>query len=322
MQRAMRDDASPARKRRFVVTVDDPGGLIQDVQTLRRALDFFNEEAVPATFFVVPRGKGGWQIDRAEAWLAIAREAERRGHNCQLHGLEHASCEFGTYPTFIRAMSGDPSQLLRTHHEQFGRGWRRDLFAEKLSAAIRLFENAFARRPQVLRTGALSQSPALYEAVADVGMRYVSNRVVDPRGWAYIAGRYDAPGDWDPSVPPGPYCLTEKVIDLPMISEYAWRLTPEKVERHLALALEDLGRVYAAQGVFLLICHVQEVGAAETSLPRDLVRRLLAAARQDYGAVFQTLSQLIAGVEAGEVQVRPYEARKEEGGCYDVQLPF
>jgi hypothetical protein len=216
----------------------------------------------------------------------------------------------------------DPGEVLRAAHEQFGKGWRRDLFVEKLSAAIRLFQDAFGRRPQALRTGALSQSPSLYDAVADVGMRYVSNRVVDPRGWAYIAGRYDAPGDWDPGVPPGPYHLTEKVIDLPMISEYAWRLTPEKVDRHLALALEDLGRVYAAQGVFLLICHVQEVGAAETSLPRDLVRRLLAAARRDYGVVFQTLSQLIADVEAGEVRVRPYEAREEEGGGYDVQLPF
>jgi hypothetical protein len=217
-------------------------------------------------------------------------------------------------------MSGRPAeQTLRDAHKQYGHLWRRDLFVEKLTAAIGLFESAFGRRPQALRTGALSQSPEFYEAVADVGLRYVSNRVVDPRGWAYIVGRYEAPGDWDPLVPPMPYHLTEKVIDLPMISEYAWRLTPEKIEKHLALALDDLQRVYVAQGVFLLICHVQEVGA-ETPLPRDLVRRLLAAARQDYGVTFQTMSQFIADIEAGEVPVRPYEVRNEKGGWYDVRL--
>jgi hypothetical protein len=261
-------------------------------------------------------------VDRAEAWLAVARQAECQGHDCQLHGLEHATCEFGPPAAFVRNMSGRPQeQTLRAAHEQYGHIWRRDLFVEKLAAAISLFESAFKRRPQALRTGALSQSPELYEAVADVGMRYVSNRVVDPRGWAYIAGNYEAPGDWDPIVPPRPYHLTEKVIDLPMISEFAWRLTPEKIEKHLALALEDLQRVYAAQGVFVLICHVQEVGAAETPLPRDLVHRLLAVARRDYGVTFLTLSQLIADIEAGEVQVRPYEVINERGGWYDGHLP-
>lgn len=302
---------------RFVVTVDDPGGLIQDITMLRRVVDFFNEEEAPATFFAVPRGQGGWRVDQADAWLAVARNAESQGHECQLHGLEHASCEFGPCPTFIRAMGGqDAGEVLRRYKEQFGSGWRRDLFVEKLKAAIALFESAFGRRPQVLRTGALAQSPQLYEAVAEVGMRYVSNRVADPRGWAYIANRYDAPGDWDPAVPPGPYYLTKEVIDLPMISEYAWRLTPEKIEKHLALAVEDLQRVYAAQGVFVLICHVQEVGA-EAPHSRTLLHRLLAEARKKHKVTFQTMSGLVAEIESGKIPVRPYEVRETKGGCYD-----
>jgi len=302
--------------RRFVVTVDDPGGLIQDIPTLRRALTFFDEQEVPASFFVVPRGEGGWRVDRQKEWLAVAREAEQRGHDCQLHGLDHRRGEFGPAPSFIRALGGkDPDETLHSDIEQFGRMWHRRAYTEKLSTAIRLFEDAFGRKPLALRTGALSQTPELYDAVADAGMRYVSNTVVDPRGWAYIIGKYDAPGDWDPHVPPAPYYITDKVINLPMISEYAWKLTPEAIDRHLALAVEDMERVYAAGGVFLLICHVQEVGAREPRA-RVLLGRLLDAARGNYDVTFQTVTGLIADIESGAVPVLPYEPRIVEGGHY------
>lgn len=303
-------------RRRFVVTVDDPGGLIQDVQTLQRVVDFFDQEGVPATFFVVPRGAGGWRVDRAKEWLGAAQQAERRGHNCQLHGLDHAHCEFGPYPDFVYAMGGaDPAERRQLDQDNLGHTWRTEAYIEKLNTAIALFESAFGRRPQAVRTGALSQAPEFYDAVAEVGMRYVSNRVVDPRGWAYIAGKYDAPGDWDPGVPPGPYYITDEVIDLPMSSEYAWKLTPEKIGPHLALALEDLGRVYAAGGVFLLICHVQEVGA-EHPHSRTLIHRLLDAARRDHDVTFQTVSELIADIERGALEVLAYERRATTGGYY------
>ena len=313
----MTHQPDPSQGRRFVITVDDPGGLIQDVATLKRAIDFFDEEGVPATFFAVPSGKGGWRMDREDEWLAVAHEAESHGHNCQLHGLDHHGCEFGPIPAFISAMGRqDLEERLRADTAQYKHLWHRDVHVERLTEAIQLFERAFGRRPQVFRTGALSQRSELYAAVADVGLRYVSNRVIDPRGWAYIIENYDSPGDWDPGVPPAPYYLTEEVIDLPIISEYAWRLTPEKIDPHLALAAEDLGRVYAADGVFVLVCHVQEVGAEEPHA-RTLLHRLLAAAREDYQVVFQTIPELIADIESGLVRVYDYEPRIAQGGYHD-----
>jgi len=300
-----------------VITVDDPGGLIQDIATFERAIAFFNEEGVPATFFVVPSGNDDWRVDRADEWLAIALEAERQGHDCQLHGLDHHGCEFGPIPAFISAMGRqDLEERLRADQTQYGHLWRRDVHVEKLTTAIELFENAFGRRPQAFRTGALSQRLELYSAVADVGLRYVSNRVIDPRGWAYIIEEYESPGDWDPGVPPEPYYLTEEVIDLPIISEYAWQLTPEKIDPHLALATEDLGRVYAADGVFILVCHVQEVGA-EDPHARTLLHRLFAAARENHQVVFQNLSELIADIERGLVRVLDYKPRITHGGYHD-----
>ena len=300
---------TPPPDKRFIITVDDPGGLIQDLDIFHRARQLFDEEGVPASFFVVPRGEGDWRLDRQSEWLATLQDAERGGHDCQLHGLDHANCEFGPYPAMIRALGGnDPEESLRGSTERFGHLWRRDIFVEKLQTARDIFHRAFGRWPLVLRTGALSQTPDLYLAAAEVGQQYVSNSVIDPRGWKYIIEEYDDPGDWDPQVPPGPYWLTDDVINLPIISEYAWYLTPEKIDPHLALAVEDLGRVYDAGGVFILVCHVQCVGA-EDDYARILLRRLIEIARQEHQVTFHTVSDLVAAVESGAVPVTPKPAR-------------
>jgi peptidoglycan/xylan/chitin deacetylase (PgdA/CDA1 family) len=291
--------------RRFLVTVDDPGGLIQDLAVYDRVRRFFDAEGVPATFMVVPRGEGDWQLDRQDDWLAALREAERDGHDSQMHGLDHNNCEFGPYPDLIVALGKDDTAARqRAYAEQFGHLWNRDVHVEKLTTAIGIFERALERRPLVLRTGALSQTPELYDAVADVGMHYVSNHITDPRGWTYIIEEYDNPGDWDPSVPPGPYHLTDRVIDLPIISEYAWYLTEEKIARHLALAADDLRRVYEAGDVFVLVCHVQCVGA-EDGLSQKLLHQLLELTRSEYQPQFQTFRELVADIEAGAVGVLP-----------------
>jgi len=303
----------PGAQSRFVVTVDDAGGLIQDLAQFHRVTEFFGSEGVPASFFVVPRGDGEWQLDREPQWLAALHQAEQQGHDCQLHGLDHHGPEFGPCPPFVYALSGqDPDERLKSDRAQFGKLWRRDLFAAKLRIAIAVFTDALGRRPQVFRSGALSQSAELYQALGDVRMRYVSNQVVDPRGWKYIVGQYDNPGDWDRGVPPVPYRLTESVISLPMASEYAWRLNAEKVEKHLALGLEDLGRVYAAGGVFILICHLQMVGAEEP-YARDLLRRLFLAAREEHQVAFQTIGKLVADIESGVLPVIQPERAQESG---------
>ncbi|NSW57083.1 MAG: DUF2334 domain-containing protein [Armatimonadetes bacterium] len=296
---------SAPQPHRFVVTVDDPGGLIQDLDIFERTRQFFDDEGVPASFMVVPRGEGGWQLDTQPAWLSALKSAEAAGHDCQLHGLDHRNCEFGPYPAMIRAMGRrDPEEVLRENAASFGSVWNYESHVEKLQTAMAIFRAAFERDPLVLRTGALSQTPDLYRAMADVGMRYTSNLVIDPRGWEYINENYDNPGDWDPAVPPHPYMLTDRVVSLPMISEYAWYLTPEKIPVHLALAVEDLQRVCALDGVYILICHVQCVGA-EDRLSQQLIHELLSVARSDYNVQFQTLADLVADIEAGTLPVIP-----------------
>lgn len=288
--------------KRFYVTVDDPGGLIQDLAVFDRARRFFDREGVPATFFVVPKGEGGWLLDQQADWLAALRGAEADGHDCQLHGLAHTDCEFGPIPAMILEMGGDPAAKLARDTEDFGTMWRPEAYHAKLEKALAIFGSAFGRAPLCFRTGALSQAPELYDVVADLGLKYVSNKVTDPRGWKYIIEQYDDPGDWDPEVPSQPYWLTERIVNLPIISEYAWYLKPEKIAPHLALAVDDLGRVYAEGDVFLLVCHVQCVGA-EDGLSQELLSQLFRIAREEHGVAFATVKDLISDIEQGSVPV-------------------
>ncbi|MEI6500126.1 MAG: DUF2334 domain-containing protein [Armatimonadota bacterium] len=293
----------PERPYRFIVTVDDPGGLIQDLALFERTRRFFDAEGVPASFMVVPRGEGGFLLDQQPAWLEALRGAEADGHDCQLHGLDHKDCEFGPYPMMIQALHGPNAPLQAAQErEQFGAGWNRETYLEKLTLALGIYERAFERQPVIFRTGALSQTPELYDAVSEVGLRYVSNAVTDPRGWQYIVEEYDNPGEWDPDVPAAPYYLTDEIVNVPIMSEYAWYLTPEKIDRHLALAVDDLHRVAEQGRIFVLVCHVQCVGA-EDGLSQQLLHRLLEIARGEFGAEFGTLKGLVGEIDGGVVPV-------------------
>ena len=285
---------------RFVITCDDAGHSGEGIQA--RAEDFFESQAVRASFFAVPHGKSG-ALGEDKTWLAAAHEAEQRGHDFQLHALDHSVFEFGWHPEWMMALTDEETRRhFAEEREEIARGWGREILGGKLRTAIQVFEDAFGRRPLVFRSGALSQSPELYQALGDAGIPYSSNQVVNPGGWSYIAGNYDSPLDWDPAVPPRPYQMTGQVVEIPMISEYAWKLTPEKVDRHLALAKKDLRRVSEAGGVFVLICHVQCVGAEEP-LARDLLTRLFQEAWDSYSAEFMTLREFIALIESVVVPV-------------------
>ncbi|MBI3922394.1 MAG: DUF2334 domain-containing protein [Armatimonadetes bacterium] len=306
-----------ASHKRFVVTVDDPGGLVQDLGIFQKTLDFFAEEEVTASSFVVPTGNDGWQLDQHQEWVDALRNAEQQGHDFQLHGLDHSHCEFGAHPALMSIMGGaDYETRLKADIAQFGHLWRRDLFARKLQTALSIFEKAVGHRPLAFRTGALSQSRQLYQAVAEVGLRYVSNRVIDPRGWHYIGGNYQDCGDWEPEVPPRPYWLTDEVVDLPISSEYAWRVPPEKIEKHVSLAVEDMRRIYSLCDVFILVCHVQEVGG-DLPYPQQVLRSIFATARKDFQVQFITLRQLIADIESDLVPVITPEGRESYGGYYN-----
>jgi len=174
---------------------------------------------------------------------------------------------------------------------------------QKFRSAIAGFERAFRRWPQVFRAGCLAAGDDAFRIMGQEGLHYDSNQVTDPKSWDYMAQQFDSPRPWDPRVPPYPYRLAERVVELPCIGEYAWTLSRETLHHFKRLAEEDMDRVHRAGGVFVLMCHQQRVGG-DDELPREVLRHIFEVARTEHGAVFGTLRGLVAAVEAGEVAVR------------------
>lgn len=287
---------------KFVITVDDAGlGLSREQE--ERSIAFFDEFKVPASFFVVPCSKGGGELTDDPAWVARARGYEARGHDYQLHGYTHEGFEFGPPEQWMIDLCGEHAQQMAVAgFPEYREQWTPDSLRSMLGKAMAAFERAFDRPPEVFRAGCLAAGGPAFDAMAELGLRYDSNKVVDPRGWDYMVGKFDTVRGWDPRVPPWPYRLTEGVVEVPCMSEYAWTPTEETVPRLVDLALQDLGRAEVEGGVFILMCHQQRVGA-DDDLSRRILSRLFEEARRAFSAEFLTLRELVAQIERGEQPV-------------------
>ena len=296
---------------RFVITVDD-AGLSQSLDVERRSIGFFEEQGVPASFFVVPESAEGRGIAEDVEWVARARSYEAAGFDYQLHSYRHAGFEFGPPESWMAQICGDAAiEAEAKGYPDMRPHWTDDALRRKLRSAIASFERAFQRRPQVFRAGCLAAGDDAFRIMGQEGLGYDSNKVADPKAWDYIAQRFDSRRPWDPRVPPYPYRIADGVVELPCIGEYAWTLSPETLHHFKRLAEHDMNEVRRVGGVFVLMCHQQRVGG-DDELPREVLRHIFQVARQERGAVFCTLRELVAAIEAGDVAVRDQPALKRE----------
>ena len=131
-----------------------------------------------------------------------------------------------------------------------------------------------------------------YQALANHGFVWSSNEVVTPMGWRYINKDYDAGEPWQPNVPPHPYRYTAGIIEIPMVSEYTWYLTPEDMDRHYDLIRSDFDRVRAVGGTFLTLSHYYAMTGEWTTGLR-VYERLFEYARSLGDVRFVTVSRLL-----------------------------
>ena len=131
-----------------------------------------------------------------------------------------------------------------------------------------------------------------YQALADNGVRWSSNRVVNPEGWRYTNRDYDAGEPGQESVPPRPYTYKAGLLEVPMVSEYTWYLEDSDFDIHYKLIRSDYDRVREMGGTFVTLSHYYAMtGAWATGL--RVYERLFACARQPGGVRFCTVSELL-----------------------------
>jgi peptidoglycan/xylan/chitin deacetylase (PgdA/CDA1 family) len=278
----------------FCLTNDDAGS--QEPELFCELLDFLATQRVPATFFVVPNA-GGVPLDGKPEWVDLLRRAIDEGHELQLHGFEHGVFEFGVPPGFMLDIIPEAKARWAREPDAVRAQHTRTALGEKIARGLEILDRALGIRPSGFRSGCLATCDEMYPALADNGLRWSSNRVVNPMGWRYINGDYDAGEPWQADVPPHPHPYTAGLIEVPMLSEYTWLLGPDDEQRQYDLLRRDYERARATSGVFVTLSHYYAMtGPYATGL--QVYERAFARARELGDVRFCTVGQLLAQREA------------------------
>jgi len=274
----------------FALTNDDAGG--QQPESFRELLDFLAKWKVPATFFVVP-ASGGKPLDQKPEWLALLHRALDEGHELQLHGFDHGSTfEFGVPPGFMLDIIPEAKAHWEREPEVIQADHTLELLSDRIARGKAIFQRALGYAPQGFRAPCLSMCDNTYQALADHGIRWSSNLVVNPMGWRYINKNYDAGEPWQSDVPPHPFIYKAGIIEVPMVSEYTWFLKEEDLDRHFNLMKDDFDRARQASGMFVALSHYYAM-TGEWSTGLRVYERIFAYAREQENARFCTISQLL-----------------------------
>jgi len=278
----------------FCLTNDDAGS--QEPECFRELLDFLAAQHVPATFFVVPNA-GGVPLDRKPEWVDLLRRAMDEGHELELHGFEHGVFEFGVPPGFMLDIIPEAKARWQREPDVIRASHTRAALGERIARGLKILDRALGIAPQGFRSGCLATCEEMYLALADCGLHWSSNRVVNPMGWRYINGEYQAGESWQADVPPHPHPTTAGLIEVPMVSEYTWLLRADDEQRQFDLLWGDYERARAASGVFVTLSHYYAMtGSYATGL--QVYERAFARARERGDVRFCTVSQLLAQREA------------------------
>jgi len=290
---------------RFAFTVDDvalhryktPDGFesFSSVEDLRELVGFLDGQGVPGTFLVVPFNEDIPLYERA-GYVAALAEAQAAGHKLEMHGLRHEIFEWGIPPEQVLELPWEEVNRRRveTDRANLEREFAYDVLVGKLRQGIEIFERALGGRPVGFRAPCGSTSPGLFRALVDCGFGLDSSLIVNRKGWNYVLKDYRPGIFWNPKFPPRPHRLEAGIVEVPIMSEYTWKLTDQDVPRHLDLLKEDLDHLAeTGGGVMVSVCHVSPT-TGQWAAGQKVYEQFFRYARDKYDVQFCTLREAVA----------------------------
>jgi hypothetical protein len=285
----------------FVLTNDDPGA--QEPELFAELLDFLRDQAVPATFFVIPNA-GGEPLDRRRRWVELLQRALDAGHELQHHGYVHTAFEFGVPPHFMLDIMPESKAQWQRDPAPFTAQHTQATLTDKLVKGREIFEKTLGYAPRGFRAPCVAICDNMYAALYELDFAWSSNLVVNPMGWRYINRDYAAGEPWQSSFVPRPFRHASGLIEAPVHSEYTWYLTEADIDRHFALAKADFDHARQAGDAFVAMSHYYAM-TGKWSAGLRVYERLFAYAREIGNVRFVTLSQMLATANVSKL-VHPY----------------
>jgi len=124
------------------------------------------------------------------------------------------------------------SQVIQANHTL-------QILASKIGRGKEIFHRSLGCETQGFRSGCPAICDNMYQVLADQGLGWSSNLVVNPMGWRYSDRDYDAGEPWQKDVSPHPFPYKAGLLEVPILSEYTWFLREEDLGRHFVLTKDD-----------------------------------------------------------------------------------
>jgi len=257
-------------------TVDDIGfdGYSTEKQ-LNNILDFCDEYKMKSTLFVVPVSDGK-RMDKRPEYVAILRDAIKRGHEVAQHGIEHDRFEIGIPPEMIMMLphEGPARKFLAENRDKLAAEHTIEKIRKKLRLGRDILENAIGKSVQGFRSPALQSCKNMFIALPEEKYKYDSSTYLQKAGWDLLNGIEGEPQ----KITMDRFNSLQKsttMKEFPLTTDYTWYLKKENFDKALGLAIHDYEACMDAQIPYISLCHVGPIHEGDDDLGFELYRRLL-----------------------------------------------
>ena len=270
----------------FCVSVDDIGldGYSTPKQ-LEKVLNFWDEQDLRGTLFVVPRCDGK-ELGEMKEYVALLNSAEENGHEIAQHGLDHTRFQTGIPPKMVLDMAheGPAREYLAKNKSEIEASHSIGNIRAVLATGKRIIESALGKPIRGFRAPSGSICNNLFKALDTERYVYDSSRIFQEAAWELI-------NNPDMKVNPRPinrdrfdaFQICSNTRILPISAEYTWYLKNKDYDSFLSLAKYDLNSCFAAGIPFVPVCHVSPIQEGDADCGFDLYRELINYGRSQAG---------------------------------------
>jgi len=173
--------------------------------------------------------------------------------------------------------------------------WQVDALAAQIEWGRRVWTDAFGAPSDGFRPGCGAFCGNMYQALEQLGFRWVSSRLASATGWMWQAGQYDYPLRLEGPVLP---FRQTNIIEFPILDDVAFRVPQDKVDDFVELGWR-LWTMCVEQGYPFVLCShwhgLERAGGTGYAVHEKLLPRIL-----DSGdAIPLTLGEYYQGLVSG-----------------------
>lgn len=225
------------------------------IRYFKETVNYLERKGIKATFFWVPKADGKPGYDNRE-WMKAIEWAVGLGHDIQWHGYGHHCLEFGLPQDGLRRENKGAFEEYERNKAHWDNEHGIPRIRAKMAEAYEIFKRAFGRPPVIFRSPCIGVSDAMYAGLHELGVRFSSSRVINPKSWVYSAFYDKNDRVWETEFPPYPYQIGQ-VVEIPLMSDCChWGIPDEKYHDLLDLVKSDYANlIRESKGLGVLLSH-------------------------------------------------------------------